>query len=123
MLLQSGVVFGYGVHSAMSSTGHICYNVLFKSRLFRLKCKSRHFSAPAIFALLFNFSPTTGHGMVVDESDGLGCSVTGFSLAGLRRETFLACCGAPHVIHLCADFVCMCDVGIVLHKRRDVKCV
>ena len=53
----------------------------------------------------------------------LGSNVTGFAIACLGNETFLPCCGLPHVIHLHVNLVCRCFLGTVLHKTLVVKYV
>ena len=62
-----------------------------------------------------------GHGMVTDGSVGSGSSVIDFTVAWLGSKTFLACCGIPLVVHLCLDWVCRCDLGIILDKKGVLK--
>ena len=65
------------------------------------------------------FLPTTGQGEMADGSVGLGCGVTGFSIAWLRGVTFRPVVGLP-AVYLCLDRV-LCDFGIVLDTRRLIS--
>ena len=56
--------------------------------------------------LLQHLAPGFFYEEMADGSVGLGSSDTAFPIAWLGSETFLACYGIPHVIHLCVDFVC-----------------
>ena len=72
----------------------------------------------------FDFFPkTTCHGMKADGLVGSGSDIICFPIALSGSETFLDCCWIAHVIHLCLDCVCRCDLGITLRERRGVKCV
>ena len=61
--------------------------------------------------------------MVADVPVGSGSSVICFSIAWLVSEPFLACFGITYAVNLCLDCVCRCDLGIVLHTTRDIKCI
>ena len=76
------------------------------------------------YCLFFFFLlPMTSHRMVADGSIGLGSSFSSFPTAWFGSEIFMACCGIPYVTHLCLDWICRCDLSIVLFKRKARKCV
>ena len=45
--------------------------------------------------------------------------VLGFLL--LDQKALLACCGKPHVTHLCVGFVCRCELGVRVEGKKGCK--
>ena len=61
--------------------------------------------------------------MVANRLVGSGCNVICFSIAWLGSESFLACYGIPHFVHLCLDCVSGCSIDLILHWKGHVRFV